>query len=177
MDILKTYIRTYDSTGKRYRTNDGIVTAVIKSEDTGLAEDAIEWNIGDKNPIKALFDKVAAGTTFIESDPTKTNYLTSDYWVYTNSSSSKNWTIPKYYNESLTSDDSYNGKVDKVSNNYKDNIEVDKIFDEGYTTKGAGHGYGLSLVKKIVDNNKIFSNITEITREVFSQVLCIKYKK
>ena len=118
-DILKTYIRTYDSTGKRYRTNDGIVTAVIKSEDTGLAEDAIEWNIGDKNPIKALFDKVAAGTTFIESDPTKTNYLTSDYWVYTNSSSSKNWTIPKYYNESLTSDDSYNGKVDKVSNNYK----------------------------------------------------------
>lgn len=64
----------------------------------------------------------------------------------------------------------------KVSNNYKNKIEVDRIFDEGYTTKGEGHGYGLSLVKKLVDSNKAFSNTTEITKDIFSQILSIKYK-
>ena len=65
----------------------------------------------------------------------------------------------------------------KVSNNYKGIIEVERIFDEGYTTKGTGHGYGLFLVKKIIDNNKAFSKNTEINKEIFSQVLFIKYKK
>lgn len=65
----------------------------------------------------------------------------------------------------------------KVSNNYKNKIEIDKIFDEGYTTKGKGHGYGLALVKKIVDSNKNFENKSEISKDIFSQTLCIKYKK
>ena len=65
----------------------------------------------------------------------------------------------------------------KVSNNYEGNIEISKINDEGYTTKGKGHGYGLSLVKKIVNNNDKFIHNTEISKTVFSQVLTIKYKK
>lgn len=65
----------------------------------------------------------------------------------------------------------------KVSNNYSGRIEIDKIFDEGYTTKGAGRGYGLSLVKKIIDNNSNFSNKIEISDKIFSQILCIQYKK
>lgn len=65
----------------------------------------------------------------------------------------------------------------KVSNNYKGNIDIYKISDEGYTTKGKGHGYGLSLVKSIVNNNSIFENITEINKKIFSQILIIKYKK
>lgn len=64
----------------------------------------------------------------------------------------------------------------KVSNNYRGNIEVDKIYDEGYTTKGDGHGYGLALVKKIVNSNSMFENMTEITKDLFSQILMIKYK-
>ena len=65
----------------------------------------------------------------------------------------------------------------KVSNNYKGNINVSKINDEGYTTKGKGHGYGLPLVKSIISNNSIFENVTEVSKTIFSQVLIIKYKK
>jgi len=65
----------------------------------------------------------------------------------------------------------------KVSNNYKGNINIEKIFDEGYTTKGKGHGYGLTLVKKIVENNKNFKNNTEISKDIFSQILTVKIKK
>ena len=65
----------------------------------------------------------------------------------------------------------------KVSNNYINYIDVDKIFNEGYTTKGSGHGYGLSLVKRIIEKNSILSNSSEITKNLFSQVLTIKYKK
>lgn len=65
----------------------------------------------------------------------------------------------------------------KVSNNYKGNIDISKINDEGYTTKGKGHGYGLALVKNIVNNNDLFENRTEISKTIFSQVLIIKYKK
>lgn len=65
----------------------------------------------------------------------------------------------------------------KVSNNYKGDIDIGKINDPGYTTKGKGHGYGLSLVKNIIKNNPIFDNVTEISKDVFSQILIIKYKK
>lgn len=65
----------------------------------------------------------------------------------------------------------------KVSNNYKGNIDVSKLSDEGYTTKGKDHGYGLSLVKEIINNNSLFENKTEIKKDIFSQILIIKYKK
>lgn len=70
-----------------------------------------------------------------------------------------------------------NNLVIKVSNNYKGKIEIDKIANEGYTTKGKNHGYGLSLVKSIVDNNNLFKNETSISKKIFSQLLIIKYKK
>lgn len=65
----------------------------------------------------------------------------------------------------------------KVANNYKGIIEIEKIKEIGYTTKGKGHGYGLSLVQKLVENSSIFENYTEINKKCFSQVLVIKYKK
>ena len=65
----------------------------------------------------------------------------------------------------------------KISNNYNKRINIDRIFDEGYTTKGAGHGYGLPLVKKIIDGNDMFFNKMEYSEELFSQILLIKYKK
>ena len=65
----------------------------------------------------------------------------------------------------------------KVSNNYSGKIDISKINEEGYTTKGNGHGYGLPLVNKIINNDKYLESETEINKKIFSQILKIKYKK
>ena len=65
----------------------------------------------------------------------------------------------------------------KVSNNYKGKVEVDKLFDMGYSTKGTGRGYGLSLVKKIMDENDNIDHEIEISKHIFSIIISIKYKK
>lgn len=64
----------------------------------------------------------------------------------------------------------------KVSNNYKGAIEIDKIYSTGYTTKGKNHGYGLSMVKEIVDKNDLLENLVEFDGKLFSQILKLKYK-
>lgn len=44
-----------------------------------------------------------------------------------------------------------------ISNTFKDIIKLEKIDKEGYSTKGSGRGYGLSLVKEILSkHNEIF---------------------
>ena len=65
----------------------------------------------------------------------------------------------------------------KVSNNYSEKIDISRIYEEGYTTKSKGHGYGLALVRKVINSNSNLDNETEINKKVFSQVLIIKYKK
>lgn len=62
----------------------------------------------------------------------------------------------------------------KVSNNYSGLIELDKIDNSGYTTKGKGHGYGLSLVKGIIRENNCFKNDREIRGKMFSQIIRLK---
>lgn len=65
----------------------------------------------------------------------------------------------------------------KISNRIKYKIEVDKIYDAGYTTKTRGHGYGLTLVKNIINNNNSLENCTEINKNIFSQILIINKSK
>ena len=63
-----------------------------------------------------------------------------------------------------------------ISNRFDGKIDLDKIDEEGYTTKGEGHGYGLSLVKKLVDGNDCFINERKVNKDVFKQVIKFKIK-
>ena len=65
----------------------------------------------------------------------------------------------------------------KIANNYLKSIDVSKISNPGYTTKGNGHGYGLTLVENIVKNNELIDHQTEINKKYFSQIILVKYRK
>lgn len=63
----------------------------------------------------------------------------------------------------------------EITNNFEGNINIDKMSKTKYTTKGEGHGYGLSLVNKIINENKeILENEKEINGNNFTQILKIK---
>ena len=62
----------------------------------------------------------------------------------------------------------------KISNNYKNEINVSKLGNIGYTSKGQNHGYGLAFVKSIVEKNNILDVKREIQKEIFSEILSIK---
>jgi len=62
----------------------------------------------------------------------------------------------------------------EVSNKYNGIIDMDMLDKEGYTTKGNGHGYGLSLVKKIVSNSDVFINERQISNGFFKQIIKVR---
>lgn len=64
----------------------------------------------------------------------------------------------------------------KISNNFKGSINIEKIYEKGYTTKSKGHGYGLALVKEILDKNSKLTNLTSVENDIFTQLLEIKVK-
>lgn len=64
----------------------------------------------------------------------------------------------------------------EISNTFIGMIDLEKIDQIGYTTKGNGHGYGLSLVKEIIKRNNKFENKRSITGNIFKQILIIKQK-
>ncbi len=59
----------------------------------------------------------------------------------------------------------------EISNYYKGNIDLNKMDHAGYTTKKHGHGYGLSLAKKIIKDNKKLFNEKKLTNNTFTQIL------
>ena len=64
--------------------------------------------------------------------------------------------------------------VFSVSNTYSNKVNVCMVDHEGYTTKGDGKGYGLSLVKDIIEHNKDLRQEKELNGFYYTQRLYIK---
>lgn len=76
----------------------------------------------------------------------------------------KNITINIYLIENI---------IIEIINNYDQNFDSNKIDKVGYTTKDGIHGYGLSLVSKLVKENKVLKNERIISKGIFKQKLII----
>lgn len=64
--------------------------------------------------------------------------------------------------------------VFEIANSYEGEINVDNIYDAGYSNKGKNRGYGLALVKNLVDENPMFENVTTTLNGYFVQKLIVK---
>lgn len=62
----------------------------------------------------------------------------------------------------------------EISNRFIGEIDINKIFNKGYTTKEKGHGYGLNLLRKIVNENDNIINEVKVTNNIFTQIIKIK---
>lgn len=58
-----------------------------------------------------------------------------------------------------------------VMNNFEDTIELDKISEKGYSTKGKGRGFGLAIATDIIDHEPHIKNNVKIIRKNFMQEL------
>ena len=62
-----------------------------------------------------------------------------------------------------------------ITNNFKGNLDMNRLGNKNYTTKGDGHGYGLALVNKIIsENSNVLINEKSINGDRFTQTLKIK---
>ena len=65
-----------------------------------------------------------------------------------------------------------------ISNKFKNNnVEIGKISQKGYTTKGSGHGKGLYLINKIIKREKWFTTERRIIDNCYIQKITIISKK
>lgn len=61
-----------------------------------------------------------------------------------------------------------------VANTHKDEIDIHRISEYGYSTKGKNHGTGLYIVDKIIDKNPKFTKETSTFENYFIQTIRIK---
>jgi len=64
--------------------------------------------------------------------------------------------------------------VFSISNTYSGNVDLNKVDKEGYTTKGEGKGYGLSLVKDIINKSDYLKQERSLNGMYYVQKLYIK---
>ena len=64
-----------------------------------------------------------------------------------------------------------------ISNTYDESIDIKQIGKKGFSTKGSGHGYGLSIVKDISRCNKNIETFNDIDNKKFKQTIIAYYCK
>lgn len=64
--------------------------------------------------------------------------------------------------------------VFSFSNTYSGTIDLNKLDDIKYTTKGIGHGYGLVIVKETLEKNDSLNQYREINGKYYVQKLVVK---
>lgn len=64
--------------------------------------------------------------------------------------------------------------VFSITNNFVGELDLEVLSTTKYSTKGNGRGYGLSLVKDIINKSNKLENSTEIYEDNFTQILKIK---
>ena len=62
----------------------------------------------------------------------------------------------------------------EISNIFFGDIEINRLTEKGYTSKGKGRGYGLSLVDRIINKNDRLELETIVINNIFTQKLKIK---
>ena len=60
-----------------------------------------------------------------------------------------------------------------IANTYKGEVDIEKINEYGYSSKGENRGTGLHLVNKIVERNRMFERTTSKMDEYFVQELTV----
>lgn len=64
-----------------------------------------------------------------------------------------------------------------IGNTYKGKINLEKLDDYGYTTKGKNHGIGLYIVKNIIDRTDVFFVNRSIINDHYVQELRLNFSK
>lgn len=64
-----------------------------------------------------------------------------------------------------------------ISNTYDKNTDINKVGKSGFTTKGVGHGFGLSIVKDIAKTNSEIETFSSKESDKFIQTAMIYFKK
>lgn len=64
-----------------------------------------------------------------------------------------------------------------VSNNFVGNLDLSEMDNVGYTTKGSGHGYGLALMKQLIDKNNCLDNQKYVYGQKFVQKVILNLSK
>ena len=63
-----------------------------------------------------------------------------------------------------------------ISNTYNKNVDINKVGKKGFSTKGSGHGFGLSIVKDIAKNNDKIETFSDPDERMYKQVIIIDLK-
>jgi len=61
-----------------------------------------------------------------------------------------------------------------IANTYRGKVEIDKISEYGYSSKGKNHGTGLYIVENIIVKNKKFTKETSLMDNYFIQTIKIQ---